>query len=313
MGNIKIKLNNINTELKILEFKEDPFIDVTSDLLVNNIWANYSVLKTDLKADGCFLTKIEYKSCIDESGKDFLDLIETQNIVYFCDEKTVFTIFKIPPLDERKNYKCDIRVFPYAGEETSALLLLNPKGYGYSKLVVEKSVLKPGEKFSVSAVDSHLFTDYGEYGYKKAEFTAPNYDFKVYAYNAGYLDQKNISVVSEKPIEVYLDVNEIASAGESISVKVKVSNLLDEPQEITVVFKENSVSETLTDSKDFVFDFTPQSADDNLIQVFVNTPDFSTSVAKTITIEVEEQQNVLLNIFQPIIDFFNWLFSLFKF
>jgi hypothetical protein len=310
IGNIKIKLNDVDTELKILDFKEEPIIDVTSSLLTNNIWSNYSVLRTDLKADGCFLTKIEYKSCVDEKGKDFLTPIYTQNIVYFCNEKSVFSIFKIPELDPRKNYKCDIKVFPYAGKETSAQLVLNPKGYGYSKLVVEKSVLRPGEKFLVTARNSHIFTDYGEYGYEKAEFTAPNYDFTVYSYNAGYLDQKNISVVLKKPIEVYLDVNETASAGEPVLVKVKVLNLVNETQDIKIIFRKESVSETLIDSKDITFNFTPQSINDNLVQVFVNTPDFSTSVSKTIT--VVEQKNVLENIFQPIIDFFNWLFSLFK-
>ena len=309
LGNIKVNLNDIDTELKILEFEEDPFIDVTSSLLANNIWANYSVLRTDLKADGCFLTKIEYKSCIDKKGKEFLYIIEPQNIVYFCNEKTVFTIFKIPELDERQSYRCDIKAFPYAGKESSSQLVLNPKGYGYSKLSVEKSVLKPGEKFLVTATDSHIFTDYGEYGYKKAEFTAPNYDFKVYSYNAGYLDQKSISVVLEKPIEVYLDANETAFVGKTILVNVKVVNLADEPQEITVVFKKNSVSETLTDSKNFTFDFVPQSIDDNLIQVFVNTPDFSTSVSKIIT--VIGQKNIFEDFFKSIIDFFNWLFSLF--
>ncbi len=309
IGNIKVKLNNIDTELKILEFKEDPFIDVTSSILVNNIWANYSVLRTDLKADGCFLTKIEYKSCVDRKGKEFLDIIEPQNIVYFCNEKTVFTIFKIPELDERQNYRCDIKVFPYAGKESNSQLVLNPKGYGYSKLSVEKIVLRPGEKFLVSARDSHLFTDHGEYGYEKAEFIAPNYDFKVYGYNAGYLAQKNISVVLEKPIEVHLDVNETAFVGKPILVKVKVLNLADEPQEITVVFKKDSVSETLVGSKNFTFNFIPEGVNDNLVQVFVSTPDFSTSVSKIVI--VIGQKNIFEDFFKPIIDFFNWLFSLF--
>ena len=310
IGNMKIKLSDIDVKLKILDFKEEPLIDATASILSNNIWSNYSVLRTDLKADGCFLTKIEYKSCVDENSKEFLGIIEPQNIVYFCNEKSVFTIFKIPELDERKSYKCDIKVFPYAGKESSAQLVLNPKGFGYSKLIVEKDVLRPGEKFLVSARSSHIFTDYGEYGYEKAEFTAPNYDFKVYGYNAGYLAQKNISVVLEKPLEVYLDVNETAFVEKPISVKLKVSNLVDEPQEITVIFREDSISETLMDSKDFVFNFTPQSVNDNLIQVFVNTPDFSTSVSKTIT--VIGTRNVLEDWFKPIIDFFKWLFSLFK-
>jgi hypothetical protein len=204
MGDIRVKLNDVNSKLTIVDFKEEPLVNVETSLLSNNIWSGYAVLRTDLKADGCFLTKVEYKSCIDENGKDFLSIIEPQNIIYFCNEKSVFTIFKIPNLDDRRLYRCDIKVFPYAGEESSQQLTLNSKGYGYSELTVEKNVLKPGERFDVSARNSHIFTDYGEYGYGNAVFTVPNYDFEVYSYNSGYLDRENISVVLEKPIDVSL-------------------------------------------------------------------------------------------------------------
>jgi transglutaminase-like putative cysteine protease len=310
LGTIGVKLSENDVKLKIIDFTEKPLINVTTSLLSNNIWANYSVLRTDLKADGCFLTKIEYKSCSDEVGNDFLSIVEPQNIVYFCNERSVFTIFKIPPLDERKSYRCDIRVFPYAGKESTVRLVLNPKGYGYSKLSVEKNVLKPGESFSVNARNSQIFTDYGEYGYEKAKFTAPNYDFKVYSYNSGYLDRKNISVVLVEPIEVSLDVNDTAFVGKPTLIRVKVVNLLNTSQHITIIFKKDSYSDTLTGSKDFVFNFTPQSVDDNLVQVFVNTPDFSTSVSDTVT--VVEQKTAIENFFQPLIDFFNWLLSLFR-
>jgi len=309
-GSIGVKLSENDVRLKIIDFTEKPIINVTTSLLSNNIWANYSVLRTDLKADGCFLTKIEYKSCSDEAGNDFLGIVEPQNIVYFCNERSVFTIFKIPPLDDRKSYRCDIRVFPYAGKESTARLVLNPKGYGYSKLSVEKNVLKPGESFSVNARNSQIFTDYGEYGYEKAKFTAPNYDFKVYSYNSGYLDSKNISVVLVEPIEVSLDANDTAFVGKPTLIRVKVVNLLDTSQRITIIFKKDSYTDTLTDSKDFVFNFTPQSVDDNIVQVFVSTPDFSTSVSDTMT--VIEQKNAIDNFFQPLINFFNWLLSLFR-
>jgi hypothetical protein len=310
LGSIGVKLSENDVKLKIIDFTEEPLINVTTSLLSNNIWANYSVLRTDLKANGCFLTRIEYKSCSDGNGNDFLNVIEPQNIVYFCNNMSVFTIFKIPPLDERKSYRCDIMVFPYAGKESTARLVLNPKGYGYSKLSVEKNVLKPGETFMVSARNSQIFTDYGAYGYEKAKFTAPNYDFKVYSYNSGALDEKNISVVLVEPIEVSLDINDTALVGEPIPIRVKVVNMLNTSQHVTVIFKEDSYSDTLTDSKEFVFNFTPQSVDDNLVQVFVNTPDFSTSVSDTVI--VTEQKSAVENFFQPIIDFFNWLLSLFR-
>jgi hypothetical protein len=266
-------------------------------------------LRTDLTSDRCLLTKIDFNSCVDQNGNDFLKSTDSKDIVYFCNERSVFTVFEIPKLDEKRSYGCYVSVIPYGGTETGEQLSLNLKGSGYSKLVVEKEILKPGEKFLASATNSQIFTDYGEYAYESGEFTAPNYDFKIYSYNSGYLDSKSISVVMEKPIDVYLDVNGTLAEGKAALVNVRVVNLLDKTQQIKVVFRKDSYSEELTNSKYFVFNFTP-SINDNLVQVFVSTPDFSTSVSKAIT--VIGQKNALEDFFKPIIDFFDWLFSLFK-
>jgi transglutaminase-like putative cysteine protease len=310
LGDIKIKIGQSSVKISVVDFTESPLINVTTKLLANSVWSNYSVLRTDMSAKGCFMTRIEYKSCIDDSGKEFLTAIDPQNIVYFCNNKTIFTIFKMPPLDDRKNYRCDIRIFPYAGEETSEQLVLNPKGYGYSKLVVEKNVLIPGEKFNISARNSHIFTDDGQYGYEKAQFTAPGYDFKVYSYNSGYLDVKNITVVMNKPIDVSIDSNDTATVGSPLAVRVKVDNLMKEPQQVKVIFKGNSISDTVANSTYFYFNFTPQGTADNLLQVFASTSDFSTSASKEIV--VSPQNNIASSVFDGIGGFFAWLLNLIR-
>jgi transglutaminase-like putative cysteine protease len=313
LGDIKVKIGNGSVKLVITDFTEEPLIDVTTSLLSNNVWSNYSVLRTDMKANGCFLTKIEYKSCVDEAGRDFLRLIDPQNIVYFCNNKTVFTIFNIPVLDERKSYRCDIQIFPYAGTPTSEELVLNPKGNGYSKLVVEKNVLTPGERFTATAFNSIIFTDYGEFGRDKVQFTAPNYDFTVYSYNAGYLDSKNISVVLKKPIDVSIGVNDTALAGIVTRVDVSVKNLLSTNQRIRIIFKENTIDADLSGEKNISFNFTPKGVSDNLVQVFVSTPDFSTSASEVINVTEPANPSVVLSgLAQRIADFFRWLLSLFK-
>jgi hypothetical protein len=119
----------------------------------------------------------------------------------------------------------------------------------------------------------------------------------------------NISVVLKKPIDVYLDVNETTLVGSTIPVSVRVDNLLEETQSIKVIFKEDTVSAVLSDSKYFVFNFTPKSIDDNLVQVFVSTPDFSTSSSKVINVIGVE--NALGSFVDLIKGFFRWLLSLF--
>lgn len=308
LGSIKIDIGQTNVKIDVLEFTESPLISVDTKLLANSIWSNYSVLRTVMSADGCYMTRIEYKSCVDERGKEFLTVMEPQNTVYFCGNKTIFTIFRLPPLDEGKNYRCDIMIFPYAGEETSEQLVLNPKGYGYSKLVVEQNVLRQGEKFNVSARNSHIFTDYGAYAYEKGQFTAPGYDFRVYGYNSGYLDVKNISVVIRKPIEVTIESNDTGTVGETMPVRVRVVNKESGEQKISVIFKEDRLSATVEDSMYLDLNFTPQSTSDTLLQVFVSTSDFSTSSSKEIT--VMPASDIASTVYGGLEGFVRWILSL---
>ena len=310
LGDIKIKINSNNPRIDVLGFSESPLITVDTKLLANSIWSNYSVLRTDMTADGCYMTKIEYRSCVDNSGKEFLKIVDPHDTVYFCGNKTIFTIFKLPPLDENKNYRCDIIIFPYAGEETSEQLVLNPKGYGYSKLIVEESVLSPGEKFNVSARNSHIFTDYGAYAYEKGTFTAPSYDFKVYSYNSGYLDSRNITVVAKKPIEVSIESNGNATVGQVLPVRIRIDNKESRPQQISVIFKNNRASGTVNEYEYFDFNFTPQSTADTLLQVFVSTSDFSTSSSKEIT--VLPASDIASTVYGGLAGFVEWLLSLIR-
>jgi hypothetical protein len=310
VGQIKINLKDVNVDIKLLDFSEEPIVNTKTDFLEKDVWSKYAVLRTDLTTKGCILTKVEIKSCTDESGKDFLRLINPENIVYFCDKKSIFSIFEIPNLDPKGNYRCTISLLPYAGEQNSVQLLMSFKEEGNAKISVEKTVLEPGERFSVVATNSHIFTDFGGYGFGNAEFVAPYYDFKVYAYNSGSLNQQDVSVTLQKPIDVSLHLNKTVFLGKSVLVDVKVTNLINKPEIVTVRFIDSFISEEIIGSKNFIFDFTPQNIDDNIVQVFVNTSDFTTSVSETLY--VIKQKGLLDNIIQPIIDFFNWLVSLFK-
>ena len=315
-GYFTVNLKSSNVSVKLLSSEEKPLLSFTSKLLENNLWKGYVVLKTDISASECLLTKFDIKSCSSDNG-DFLEKVNKENITYFCNKTSLFTIFKIPDLQANIRYNCPIAVLVYGGEQKNIPLTLSLGEQYSTKLTVDKTTVSPHEEIIAQAPDSYIFTDNGDYGSDSLEISSQYYDFNIYSYNKGALDQQRISVVASKPLEASLIANETAYAGKDLLLTVQVKNLVNYSQMVTVKFKEQVQREYLENLKNFSFNFTPQSKDDNLIQVIVSTSDFSTSLSKQITV-IEEKNyinivtNVFEGIFKTIFDFLNWLVSLFR-
>lgn len=312
-GSFRVNLGNVNVSVKLLNFEEQPILSFSSKLLEDNLWNGYAVLKTDITADRCLLTKLDIRSC-SSNEKEFLEKINEDNVTYFCNKKSVFTIFKIPELQKNMQYTCPIGVLVYGSEQKNILLSLSYREESSTKLTVDKTTVSPLEKITALASNSYIFTDNGDYGFERLDFYSQYNNFNVYSYNKGALDQESISVVLSKPLEALLIANDTFNAGKEYLISVNIRNLLKVPQEVTVSFREQTKKEYVNDNKTFSFNFTPKSENDNLIQVIVSTSDFSTSLSKPVTvIEERSSDNIVNNFFQAIIDFFKWLFSLFKF
>jgi len=309
-GSFKVNLMNTNVSVKVLSYEEQPILSFNSEFLENNIWKEYAILKTDITADRCLLTKLDIRSCSSDQSSFFLEKINEDNVTYFCNNKTVFTIFKIPELQRNVQYTCPISVLVYGSEQKNVPLSLSYEKEGSTKLTVDKTTVSPKEKLTASAPNSYILSDNGDYGSDKLEIFSPYYDFNIYSYNKGALDQQNVSVVLNKPLDISLDVNDTAYVGKNYLINVSVRNLLNTPQEVTVKFKEQTQTDYVSDFKIFSFNFTPKS-DDNLIQVVVSTNDFSTSLSKPITLIVSNS-NFFESILKAISNLFNWLFGWFR-
>lgn len=315
-GSFIVNLKNSNVSVKLLSSEEKPLLLFTSKLLENNLWKGYAVLKTDISADKCLLTKFDIKSCSSENG-DFLEKVNKENITYFCNEKSIFTIFKIPDLQANIRYNCPIAVLVYGGEQKNIPLTLSLGEQYFTKLTVDKTTVFPHEVITAQASNSYIFTDNGDYSSDFLEIFSSYYDFNVYSYNKGALDQQRISVVANKPLEASLIVNETAYVGKDLLITVQIKSLVNYSQMVTVKFKEQVQKEYFTDLKNFSFSFTPQNKNDNLVQIIISTNDFSTSLSKQITvIEEKSSIDIVTNIFESILkglsDFLNWLISLFR-
>ena len=315
-GNFIVNLKNSNVSIKLLSSEERSLLSFTSKLLENNLWKGYAVLKTDISANECLLTKFDIKSCSSDEG-EFLEKVNKENITYFCNEKSIFTIFKIPDLKANMRYNCPIAVLVYGGEQKNIPLTLSLGEQYYTELTVDKTTVSPHEGLTAQAPNSYIFTDNGDYGSDFLEIFSQYYDFNVYSYNKGALDQQRISVVAIKPLEALLIVNETAYVGKDLLITVQIKSLTNYSQMVTIKFKEQVQREYLKDLKNFTFNFTPQNKNDNLIQVIVSTSDFSTSLSKQITVIEEKSSidivaNIFEVIFKAIYDFIIWLISLFR-
>ncbi len=309
--NLEALLGKIDTDIKLLDFEEEPLVEASSGFLDKDVWREYAVIQTNLSADGCILTKIYVKSCVDSGGNEILTKINEDDIVYFCGDRSYFSILKIPNyLQENMKYDCTVNVFPYAGKQELVLLTISSETNDGIKLYTEKTTLTPGEVTMVNAPNSYIFTDKGEFGFNKLNVTASYSDFNVYAYSSGTLAEQEIRVVSEKPFLISLTSPENATVGEAIPVVVNVKNLRQGQQAIEVIFREERVVDNIIGSKDYAFNFTPKSKDDNLIQVFVSTLYYSASKSKMI--EVFESPNILTYLIGVFDGMLEWVFELLK-
>jgi hypothetical protein len=315
-GSFSVNLKNSNVSVRLLSSEEKPLLTFTSKLLENNLWKGYVVLKTDISANECLLTKFDIKSCSSDEG-EFLEKMNKENITYFCNEKSIFTIFKIPDLQANIRYTCPIAVLVYGGEQKNIPLALSLGEQYYTELTVDKTTVSPHEGLTAQSSSSYIFTDNGDYGSDMIEIFSSYYDFNVYSYNKGALDQQRISVVASKPLEASLIVNETAYAGKDLLITIQVKSLINYSQMVTIKFKEQFQREYFNDLKNFTFNFTPQNKNDNLIQVVVSTSDFSTSLSKQITVIEEKSSidmvaNIFEVIFKAVSNFIVWLISLFR-
>ncbi|MFQ6010544.1 MAG: hypothetical protein ACE5J7_05525, partial [Candidatus Aenigmatarchaeota archaeon] len=312
---ISLKINPTDVSFTILDFKEEPLIETENTLLDSNLWNGHAVMKTDLNLDGCALTKVIAKSCISE-GKEFLEPLEPEELIYLCGSRTLYTVFKLPVgLNRNVRYTCDLIVYPYAGEDKRQEVVLESKEEFREAvtLVVDKTTLVPGEGFSASSPGAHIFTDYGEYALDQAEWKAPSQSFKVFAYSDGSLDAKDISVVVSKPFDITVksEQKEI-KVGESATITVEVKNLVSAEQVVRITLGEETRTVTLAPdaTQAIELSFAPESESDNVAQVFASSADFSTSASLHFT--VTEEKGILgaiQGIIDAIVSFFTGLFG----
>ena len=309
--NLKANLGKIETEINILSFEEEPIVEASSQFLDKDVWRQYGVIQTNLSADGCILTKIYVKSCVDGNGDDILTKENEDDIVYFCGDKSYFSILKIPTnLKDNIRYDCSVNVFPYAGKQELVPFTISFELADSLRLYTEKTTLTPGEKVTVSAPDAFIFSDKGDYGFDKTDITASYTDFSVYAYKSGYLVEQPIRVVSEKPFEISISSPENVTVGETIPVLVNVKNLRQGQQAIEIKFKEETIIDNIIGPKDFAFNFTPVDAEDNLIQVFVSTLHYSASKSKLV--EVLDNPNIIDYLVRGFYQILEWAYTVFK-
>ena len=314
----KLKINPTKTEIKIIEVRENPAIKSSSSLLEANIWNGYAIVKTDLSAQGCVLTKISSQPCVFKGGP-LLQPEQNFSAVYFCGSKTFYSIFKLPEnLDEKKIYTCPITVSAYNANQNILNLTLEEKPSGGVKLSLDKTSVEEGETVTAESPDSYLFTSFGQSGFGSAIFTASD-SMIVYAYRNGALDRQAVAVVKEKPFEIAIQADANYTVNETGFVYITLKNLLQESRSIALNFRGGAQQVYLEplSEKTLNLSFIPQTKDDNLLQAYASVPGFDSHTSKLV--EVREPPAIknwqdgisefFRNFFGTVADFLGKLFG----
>jgi len=279
---------DLETKVNVLSFTEESAIDIESVLLDEEVWDGSVVVKTKLKSDECVLLKIRSISC-GADNKDFFNVRKNKDIVYFCGETNYFSIFDLPDdLKSNTAYTCPVTIASnFGGQETLTVKMKRGSETGNPKLVVSSDSVIPGEKITIESDENDIFSSTGEYGNGKLEITSGGSDFIVYSYSNGGLNSQKVSVVSSKPFSLSLDMNETMISGKNYSVNVTVKNLLEENQ--IIILKLGNISKEIAISPSSST-MSPLSitADSDLIQVFANNGEFSTSSAKSVDLVIQK-------------------------
>jgi hypothetical protein len=211
LGSFKVDLNEIETGITIVDYTESPVVNSKSSLIDDTIYKGYVVVKSDLTADRCLLTRINAQGCIDSAGKEVMSEISGNNVFYFCNQRSAFSILELKDDGNALGlYKCPIVVLPYGGESETVSVKVSFENEKNVDLSLDKNILAPGESYTADAPGSYIFTDNGDYAFQHAEFTAPSNDFKIYGYNSGELVSRDIEVTGGEsvPLETNRTVSE---------------------------------------------------------------------------------------------------------
>lgn len=303
----QIRINPTKTEIKILEARENPFIGTKSELLESNVWKGYAVVKTEMSAPDCALTKISTQSCT-LNGKFLLEPEQNDSAVYFCGKKTVFSIFKMPDgLDASRIYTCPISFSVYNSAPSILNLSMEEQPSGSVKLSLDKTSVVAGETVTAESPGSYLFTSFGQSGFGSASFIA-NDNMVVYAYKGGALAQQPIAVVKEKPFDVSIQANETYFVNETGFVNITIKNLLRAGQIILLDFR-NTTRQVYIEpysEKTLNLSFVPQTRDDNFLQAYASASGFDSYTSKIVEVrEIPKPKEWWGNITESITNFFN--------
>ncbi len=307
-GDLSVKLDGVNTKITILETKEQDVASAQSQLLDDNLWNGYAIVKTTLKADGCISTKTFKNSCILED-EPFLEPEVNESIESFCREKILYSLFKIPPtLDSSTRYTCALSIGIGGGATTGDVVNLDPssKEGTAPQLSIDKTSLKPSEEFIATSIGSYLFTDFGASSNDYLVAKAPSQSFNVFAYKNGQLSEQQVTVIKERPLEIKITVNETVIRGRAYGINITVQNIAGAEKDVAVKFGNQTAQATVPAGamKIFVFNFTAMALNDNVVRAFVSTEGFSTSVSKSVVVIEPPKKDFLSAIIEAIINFF---------
>jgi hypothetical protein len=338
---IEMQWEKDETRLTLKDYREMPRIEVDLEAVPGSVYGGKNVLITaEMEADGCVMTTLRIASCVDEGGKNLIDVESTKKAVYFCDNRKFHWIGKTPEIKSGMKYTCPVSSAAGGGRVKTGVSITSEPSAPIDISASMQKIVLPGQKMDVrvgfkntgyTRQDLRVFAiigDYSEEGelaisgresataifHPETPKTAGEYDLYVFS-SSGDLTKERVRVITERKFSI----TEIELPGEMLLGQKKTINItvasIGNETEASVQLQAGKTRETkpvtiaLDGEFELSFDYTAESEGSVNVIISLLSGDGAYQDSWTGNINIEKELSLKEGIAKQIEDFIAWIIN----
>jgi len=339
---VKIEWEKLETRINLLDYREDPRIDIKLEVVPETVQSGKNVLvMADLLADGCVLSMINLGSCVSaEDGHPLIDIAQPKKSVVFCGRKTEYWTAAAPGIKAGMMYRCPLSAGAGGARTGAKLSISQGISPGIELGVSTQKILVPGQSLLVSVTaknsgfgnqELRIFNILDDQiqekqislagkgsGSLKFELTAPqsagNYTLTAFS-SSGDLLTETITVITARHIKITeISIPAKMELGESKMINVTLRNFGESTQgllkiQISGYADSRAIEMEENGSKSVGFSYAPSTAGEKVVSIALLDSLGMYQDAWVGHIEAVRALSFKESIAKQIEDFFSWLFE----
>lgn len=232
-GKIDVVWTKNDDDITLLDYRLENVTRIS--LSADNIAFNeQGVIKGVAEAGSCTIESINVSSCVIETGKQLLNIIEPERASWMCGKTEFYWPFNATYVDRGFSYTCPVSAHDQTGSSAKASI-----GISGTKQISDVTITGPdtagiNEQFVLTAVTDRPFTFFspalGRNAEKSWSLKLATGQYMFYLVSGGAMAKKTVNVVDKKEFSLDVAAPQNTTSGSAFLVKVTVENLLDKPK-----------------------------------------------------------------------------------